>query len=98
MDRVLENLLKEKQEINNAFMELKEREEKVSMLIVKQEEINSPELRATNLWCKITNALIAKYKTMSEENPNEVVKQLTRLEGALLAGKFLTEEELEKGL
>ena len=53
------------------------------------------ELSATELWCRITNALIRKYKPMSEENPKEAVKQLLRIEGALIAGEFLTLEEIE---
>ena len=53
---------------------------------------------ATEMWCRITNALISKYKEMSEEDPKGAVEDLLRLEGALLAGGFLTKEELEKGL
>ena len=55
-------------------------------------------VNATNLWCCITNALIAKYKPMSEENPSKAETELLRLEGALMACGFLTREELEKGL
>ena len=53
---------------------------------------------ATEMWCRITNALISKYKEMSEEDPKGAVEDLLRLEGALLVGGFLTKEELEKGL
>ena len=53
---------------------------------------------ATEMWCRITNALISKYKEMSEENPKGAVEDLLRLEGALIVGGFLTKEELEKGL
>ena len=62
------------------------------------QEAKNPVLNATVLWCAITNALIAKYKPMSDENPERAYKELMRLEGALLAGKFLTEDELEKGV
>ena len=96
--KVLNKLLKEKQEINDTIKELKEKKEKVNMLIKQCETENSPELKATNLWCKITNALIAKYKSMSDTEPEKAIKELTRIEGALLSGKFLTEEELEKAL
>jgi hypothetical protein len=58
----------------------------------------SEKLTATELWCRLTNALIAKYKTMTEENPSKAEIELLRLEGALIAGEFLTREELEKGL
>ena len=54
------------------------------------------QLTATELWCRLTNALIAKYKTMSEENPNKAVVELLRIEGSLIADGFLTREELEK--
>lgn len=60
--------------------------------------LNTPIISATNLWCRITNALIAKYKTMSQENPQEAIKQLLMLQGALLAGNFLTQEELDEAL
>lgn len=56
------------------------------------------ELTVTELWCRITNALIKKYKTMADENPEKATIELLRLEGALIAGGFLSMEELEKGL
>lgn len=74
--------------------ETKQIEKELQMLKISE----SSQTKATNLWCRITNALIEKYKFMAEENSDEAVKQLTRLEGALLAGGFLTEQELEKGL
>lgn len=60
--------------------------------------MEQPMVVATNLWCKISNAIIAKYKHMSEENPEEAVRQLTRMEGSLLADGFLTEQELKEAL
>ena len=60
--------------------------------------MESPQISATNLWCKITNALIAKYKPLSESNPEEAVNQLLMIQGALLAGGFLTEQELKEAL
>lgn len=56
------------------------------------------ELTVTELWCRITNVLIKKYKTMADENPEKATIELLRLEGALIAGGFLSREELEKGL
>jgi 2-succinyl-5-enolpyruvyl-6-hydroxy-3-cyclohexene-1-carboxylate synthase len=59
---------------------------------------SNPQTKATNAWCRITNALIRKYKDLTEEDPNRALKELTRIEGALLAGGFLTEQELEEAL
>ena len=58
----------------------------------------NPQIKATNAWCRITNALIRKYKQLTEEDPNRALKELTRIEGALLAGGFLTEQELKEAL
>lgn len=58
----------------------------------------NPQLKATNAWCRITNALIRKFKPMAEQDSNKALKELTRIEGALLAGGFLTEQELKKAL
>lgn len=58
----------------------------------------NPQSKATNAWCRITNALIRKYKPMTEQDPNKALKELTRIEGALLAGGFLTEQELKEAL
>ena len=58
----------------------------------------NPHSKATNAWCRITNALIRKYKPMTEQDPNKALKELTRIEGALLAGGFLTEQELKEAL
>ena len=58
----------------------------------------NPQLKATNVWCRITNALIQKYKPMTEQDANRALKELTRIEGALLAGGFLTEQELKEAL
>ena len=59
---------------------------------------NDENVIATNAWCRITNALIRKYKPMTEEDPNNALKELTRIEGALLADGFLTEQELKEAL
>ena len=71
---------------------------KESSLKRELEATVAPMLSATNLWCKITNALIAKYKNMSEENPNEAVKQLLMIQDSLLAGGFLTQKDLDEAL
>ena len=98
-------LLKELKETRDAI----EHKQKDVDYYVKQEEdlikqikmlekLESPMMSATNLWCRITNALIAKYKIMAEENPQKAVIDLERLQGSLLADGFLTEEELDKAL
>jgi len=55
-------------------------------------------LTATELWCRITNALVIKYKIMADESPNKATVELLRLEGTLIANGFLSREELERGL
>ena len=56
------------------------------------------QLTATELWCRLTNALIEKYKVMAEENPSGAIQELLRIEGALIAGGFLTKEDLARAL
>ena len=78
--------------------ELLNRESTVKKDLAMIYVMDSPQISAANLWCKITNALIAKYKPLSESNPEEAVKQLLMIQGALLAGGFLTEQELKEAL
>ena len=59
---------------------------------------NNPQINAAEKWCRLTNALISKYKHMAEENPNRAIEEITRIEGALITGGFLTEQELEEAL
>lgn len=59
---------------------------------------NSISGQAANAWCRITNALIRKYKTMAEENPQECVNQLNKLQGILVGNNYLTEQELNEAL
>lgn len=58
----------------------------------------NPQTKATNAWCRITNALIKKYKPMTETDSNRALRELTRIEGVLLASGFLTEQELKGAL
>lgn len=53
---------------------------------------------AANAWCRLTNALIRKYKTTAEISPVQAIKEITQIEGCLLTGGFLTKEELEDAL
>ena len=105
MSKVLEeaklNLAQLRQEIkynqDNVDSLKKQEKELIEQLQILEAQ-EQPMMSATNLWCKISNAIIAKYKPMSEENPEEAVKQLTRMEGALIAGGFLTDLDLERAL
>lgn len=72
-------------------------EEDLIKQIKMMEELESP-MNATNLWCRLTNALIAKYKPMAEENPNKAIIELTQIEGILLTGRYLTKGELDNAL
>lgn len=57
-----------------------------------------PLYKATAEWCRITNALIAKYKPMSETNPVQAYEELNQIKGSLLTGGYLTEQELKEAL
>lgn len=95
----LYNIETKKQELieeQNKTIEMFNDEIKMVKQIINSEEGIS--LKAANAWCRITNALIAKYKTMTEENPQKAFEQLIRIEGLLLAGQFITQEELDNAL
>lgn len=55
-------------------------------------------LNATDLWCRVTNALIKKYKEMADSNPEKAVEELLRIEGALIGGGFITYKDLQEAL
>ena len=87
-----ENLVKHQKKALDEFdMETK----KIENRLVQSLQSENPQIKATNAWCNITNALIRKYKQMTEEDPVKALRELTKIEGALLAGGFLTQEELE---
>ena len=56
--------------------------------------IMNKKVLATEKWCNITNALIKKYKTMTENDYNNAYAELGLLENALISGGFLTLQEL----
>lgn len=94
-EELRENLVKNQQKALDEFdAETKKIENRLTSTLQAQD----PQIKAANAWCRITNALIAKYKQMTEEDPSTALKQLTRIEGALLAGGFLTQEELDSAL
>lgn len=89
------NLVKnQKKQLENFDNETTKMQNKLELLI----QGNNPQINAAAKWCRLTNALISKYKHMAEENPNRAIEEITRIEGALLAGGFLTEQELKEAL
>lgn len=98
LQKDLEEIRTQIRETDTRKNELLNRESSLKKELETIHTMEQPMMVATNLWCKISNAIIAKYKSMSEENPQEAVKQLTRMEGALLSGGFLTDEDLERAL
>ena len=68
--------------------------------VIKKQVFLSPSERcsAAEAWCRLTNALIRKYKPMSETDPDKTIKEITQIEGCLLTGGFLTKEQLKEAL
>ena len=56
------------------------------------------QLTAAEAWCRLTNALNARYKSMAEQDPDRVIKEVYVIENFLTTHGFLTEEDLEKAL
>jgi hypothetical protein len=54
------------------------------------------QLNATGLWCNLTNALIKKYKIMSQEDSNKAYAELILLRNCLLNNGFLTIEDMNE--
>ena len=94
-ERLRQNLLESQEK------QLKQFDEETKHLQQRLENTirsENSQLKAAEAYCRITNALIKKYKEMTEKDPNRALKELTRIEGSLLADRFLTEQELERGL
>ena len=94
-ERLRQNLLESQEK------QLKQFDEETKHLQQRLENtlrFENPQSKAANAWCRITNALIRKYKFMTEQDPNKALKESTRIEAALLAGGFLTEQELKEAL
>lgn len=51
-------------------------------------------LAATQSWCNLTNALIRKYKTMAETNPEQAIKELQIISNYLVSAGCLSETDL----
>ena len=97
-DKLLKDLKEVRLQISANQIDIDNLKKQENQIISDLQALESPMMSATNLWCRITNALIAKYKIMAEENPQKAVIDLERLQGSLLADGFLTEEELDKAL
>lgn len=90
-DRIIKNQEKALKEFDADTTKIETRLEKVRLA-------ESALVKSTTMWCKISNAIIAKYKPLSEEDPTKAYKELLKLQGVLLANGLFTEEELDKGL
>lgn len=87
---------------------IKEAEDTKENLVQKEKDIvkdleiltaiDTPLVNATYAWCRITNALIAKYKPMVGEDPNRAASELLQIQIFLLSNGFLTEKDLERAL
>ena len=56
------------------------------------------QLTAAEAWCRLTNALNARYKSMTEQDPNQTIKEVHIIENFLISNGLLTKEDLEKAL
>ena len=73
-----------------------ELEEEQSKYEIKQSANleNSAMLIANTLWCDITNALIMKYKHLSEDNPMRAIRELSIIQTFLTKEGILNENEI----
>lgn len=87
--------------IRNQEKVLKEFDDETNKLETRLEKVRiaqSASVQSTTMWCKLSNAIIRKYKPLSEKDPTKAYKELLRLEGVLLANGLFTQEELEKAI
>ena len=56
------------------------------------------QLTAAESWCRLTNALNARYKSMTEHDPGQVINEVSMIENFLISNGLLTKEDLEKAL
>lgn len=50
---------------------------------------------ATALWCRLTNALIRRFKPLAETNPNKAIEEMAQIEEFLVQNKILHRVDLE---
>ena len=56
------------------------------------------QLTAAEAWCRLTNALNARYKSMTEHDPGQVIKEVYLIENFLITHGLLTNVDLEEAL
>lgn len=88
-----ENIVKE----NNKFLakfdeETNKLQERLDLALM----MDKPQIKSTQLYCSLSNAIIRKFKPMSEEDATKAYRQLLKLEGVMLASGLFTEEELHE--
>ena len=86
------------QRAEDALNTMKEQEKDLLKEIEVLQDIEKPSATATNLWCRISNAIIAKYKPMAESDPMKAIRQLTTLKDILVISGILTDLDLERAL
>lgn len=87
--------------LRNQEKTLKEFDEETSKLETRLEKTTiaqSTPAQSAIMWRKLSNAIIAKYKPLSEKTPTKAYKELLKLENMLLVSGLFTQEELYKGL
>ena len=88
-----ENIVKENHKFLAKFDEETNKLQERLDLALRME---SPQIKAAQLYCSLSNAIIRKFKPMSEEDATNAYRQLLKLEGVLLASGLFTEQELQE--
>lgn len=60
--------------------------------------MDKPQIKAAQLYCSLSNAIIRKFKPMTEEDGAKAYRQLLKLEGVMLASGLFTKQELKEAL
>lgn len=88
-----ENIVKENHKFLVKFdQETNKLQERLDLALM----MDKPQIKAAQLYCSLSNAIIRKFKPMTEEDAAKAYKQLLKLEGIMLASGLFTEEELHE--
>jgi hypothetical protein len=88
-----ENIVKE----NDKFLaKFDEETNKLQKRLDMSLMMDKPQIKAAQLYCSLSNAIIRKFKPMSEEDATKAYRQLLKLEDVMLASGLFTEEELHE--